>query len=567
MKIDSVVYSAMSLDQYKVALSALRKRHPWLVHPILAPAPGHLAVLEHLLEDLERLVPEKDRKRTSLVCASQGNQTLEVRFELIDDNKTKALAVRQAIVKAQLEAHTLCAVCGAPLSPPERVPPRCEEHHTWRKSLFVSEEGGMDEAGKGQPSMKSTQAKTKTKPSPLGKKAQPSEPKRTWGVGSDLEGDLFEDFDIPEPSEPLPWEGTQGEADALLHDGLVDQCKTQVEEKEANADLHAECPLPKGPWVVFPSSEEVDAVLQGVGYERKKRLDGIVQRIKEVGTDTRALGVLPNDWKAIPDEFEAYFPNFAELADILRRSFALAARGDQRIHWSPVLLVGPAGIGKTEAAKWLAKRLSLPFKVFDMASAQTGSPLGGSEAYWGNAEPGVLFKLLAFENKANPIVLLDELDKAMLGQKQYDPLAPLYTLLEASSAARFQDLCLRELTLDASHINWFMTANNSSLLPDPLLSRMTVLQIEPPNKEQTHKVFQNIYKNVCEEAPWGASFAETLDEDVLAYCGAFPPRQLRKIILQALGEAALAGRNAIRSDDMLKHQPPAKRQGIGFCPS
>ena len=319
--------------------------------------------------------------------------------------------------------------------------------------------------------------------------------------------------------------------------------------------------------MAFPSSVEVDAVLQGVGYERKKRLDGIVQRIKEVGTDTRALGVLPNDWKAIPDEFEAYFPNFAPLADILRRTFALAARGDQRIHWSPVLLVGPAGIGKTEAAKWLAKRLSLPFKVFDMASAQTGSPLGGSEAYWGNAEPGELFKLLAYESKANPIVLLDELDKAMLGQKQYDPLAPLYTLLESSSAGRFQDLCIRELTLDAGHINWFMTANDGSVLPAPLLSRMQVLQVDPPTQAQTQRIIQNIYKKVCEEAPWGASFAETLDEDVLAYCGAFPPRQLRKIILQALGEAALAGRNAIRSEDMLKHQPPAKRQGMGFCPS
>jgi ATP-dependent Lon protease len=553
MNVDSVVYSAMSREQYQSALSTLQKRHPWLVHPILAPAPGHLAVLEHLLQNLEKLLPEKDRKRTALVCVShKGNQTLEARFELKDDNKTKALAVRQAIVKAQLEAHTLCAVCGAHLSPPERVPPRCEEHHTWRKSLFVTEEGGMDEADKSTPSMKSTQA-------------QQPEPKRTWGVGGDPEGDPFEDFDIPEPIDPEPIEGKQDDTDALFQNTLGDLRKRQLEKKGANADLHAKNPLPKGPWVAFPSSEAVDAVLQGVGYERKKRLDGIVQRIKEVGTDTRALGVLPNDWKAIPDEFEAYFPNFAPLAGILRRSFALAARGDQRIHWSPVLLVGPAGIGKTEAAKWLAKRLSLPFKVFDMASAQTGSPLGGSEEYWGNAEPGELFKLLAYESKANPIVLLDELDKAMLGQKQYDPLAPLYTLLESSSAGRFQDLCIRELTLDAGHINWFMTANDGSVLPAPLLSRMQVLQIDPPNQAQTQRIIQNIYKKVCEEAPWGASFAETLDEDVLAYCGAFPPRQLRKIILQALGEAALAGRNAIRSEDMLKHQPPAKRQGIGFC--
>ena len=57
--------------------------------------------------------------------------------------------------------------------------------------------------------------------------------------------------------------------------------------------------------------------------------------------------------------------------------FALHAMGDGRVAWSPILLVGPAGIGKTEAARWLAARLSLPFRVIDMASTQSSSPLAG----------------------------------------------------------------------------------------------------------------------------------------------------------------------------------------------
>jgi ATP-dependent protease Clp, ATPase subunit len=58
------------------------------------------------------------------------------------------------------------------------------------------------------------------------------------------------------------------------------------------------------------------------------------------------------------------------LAEVLHDHFALHAMGDGRVAWSPILLVGPAGIGKTEAARWLAGRLSIPFRVIDMASTQ-----------------------------------------------------------------------------------------------------------------------------------------------------------------------------------------------------
>ena len=68
------------------------------------------------------------------------------------------------------------------------------------------------------------------------------------------------------------------------------------------------------------------------------------------------------------DDFEAAFPNFRELAEVLRDHFALSSLGDRRANWPPVLLVGPAGIGKTEAARWLADWMSLPFRVLDRKS-------------------------------------------------------------------------------------------------------------------------------------------------------------------------------------------------------
>ena len=122
--------------------------------------------------------------------------------------------------------------------------------------------------------------------------------------------------------------------------------------------------------------------------EKFKRAQQIAERIRAAGHERRRLGMLPNEWDVLIEEFTQAFPNFSELAELLHDHFALNAMGDGRVAWSPLLLVGPAGIGKTEAARWLAERLALPFRVFDMASAQSGSPLAGSEAFWSNSEPG-----------------------------------------------------------------------------------------------------------------------------------------------------------------------------------
>jgi len=265
------------------------------------------------------------------------------------------------------------------------------------------------------------------------------------------------------------------------------------------------------------------------------------------------------------DAFEALFPNFSELTELLRRHFALSSLGDGRVKWPSVLLVGEAGIGKTEAARWLAERFGLPFHVFDMAASQTGSPLAGSEIYWSNSDTGDLFKLLAFQRYANPIVLLDELDKVDGNKKQYDPIAALYPLLEQRSAREFRDLSAKELAIDASHVNWLATANDESSLPAPIKSRFTVLHIPTPNAEQTRQIAQNVYQRLRSSAAWGSVFDECLDESPLDALQALPPRELRKTLEKAFGGAAMDGRTKIQAEDLIKSMPRRKApRGIGF---
>ena len=274
--------------------------------------------------------------------------------------------------------------------------------------------------------------------------------------------------------------------------------------------------------------------------------------------DERPLGVLPVDWQATMDRFERDFPNMRELSEVLRDHFALSALGDMRVKWPNVLLVGRPGIGKTEAARFLANAFGLPFETIDMASAQSGSALNGSEAYWSNAKPGRLFELLALGEVANPVVVLDELDKAK-GDHRHDPLAGLYTLLEPRSAKEFKDLCVG-LPMDASHVNWIATANDARGIPYPLLSRMTVLDVKAPSIDQMRTIAQNVHVRTLAEAPWGQHFETELSEDVLDVLSLSEPRALVKRLQQALGAAARDGRRAVAVRDI----PRGDSRAVGF---
>ena len=150
-------------------------------------------------------------------------------------------------------------------------------------------------------------------------------------------------------------------------------------------------------------------------------------------------------------------------------------------------------------AQALANGMNVPFKVMRMENQQASASLTGTAEFWSNSKPGLIFNLLTTENCANPIVVLDEVDKSNVNA-QYNPLNSLYSLLETSSSKVFSDESMPDLTLDASKITWILTANNIDHIPEAILSRVRVFNIPSPSLDQSKSIVSKIYKGMLKDS-------------------------------------------------------------------
>jgi ATP-dependent Lon protease len=280
----------------------------------------------------------------------------------------------------------------------------------------------------------------------------------------------------------------------------------------------------------------------GVGdREEMDRIKKAAKQMREVGP-WRPAAVLGFAWRDHLRAIDQTFPNFHEATDYVRASLALAERRDPhtKVQFDPLLLSGPPGIGKTLYVEELARILAVPLQRVDMASAQNGSRLAGSDEFWSNSRPGLLFDVLAFGahgGYANSIVLLDELEK--VADARYSPTGALYTLLERRTARRFADLSFPAITLDAGHLIFVGTANNPDCIPDPIRSRMRHVEVAVPSAQALRAIASRIYANVARELMLPCQEAS---EAILDRLVTSAPREVLRITREAFGRALAAGR-------------------------
>lgn len=233
------------------------------------------------------------------------------------------------------------------------------------------------------------------------------------------------------------------------------------------------------------------------------------------------------------------FLHFSEVIDHVENHLYLCDKGSGAFYIPPVLIVGGPGIGKTFFLHELARAVNTPFEMIGMEGVTSGFDITGLTEGYSSGAPGRLLTCLVTSPSMNPIVLLDEIDKAG-GDSRYPVVNRLLPLLERYTAQKYKDECL-PLEVDASHIVWFATANDEKALSGPIKSRFDTFNVPAPNAMQKDALTQGVYLRIVESNPWGAHLDKTLSEDVLyALARASTPgaaRDIRRIFTTACSRA------------------------------
>src|SRR6187549_4276359 len=221
---------------------------------------------------------------------------------------------------------------------------------------------------------------------------------------------------------------------------------------------------------------EVEKALTELSPSASEALRTLYEKMMRLGG--QRFTVKPSALPAMERLFTE-LPNFTEVLEDIRKHLALCIDSNDSVELPPMLLLGEPGIGKTHFARKVSQLLGTGFGFVPMSSLTAGWVLSGASSQWKNAKPGKVFDTFLNGEYANPVMVVDEIDKAS-ADGHYDPLGALYELLESDTAARFVDEFV-EVPIDASGAVWFATANDASRIPDPILNRMNVYEIDSPD--------------------------------------------------------------------------------------
>lgn len=161
-----------------------------------------------------------------------------------------------------------------------------------------------------------------------------------------------------------------------------------------------------------------------------------------------------------------------------------------RTHTLPaygILLIGPAGTGKSQIAYAVARILRMSWTTLEMSSINDPEQLTGSSRIYANAKPGLIMEAFANAESSNLLFIINELDKACSGKGNGNPADVLLTLLDNLG---FTDNYI-ECNIPTTGVYPIATANDRDAISAPLMSRFAVIELPDYTIEEKRVIFTN----------------------------------------------------------------------------
>ena len=294
-------------------------------------------------------------------------------------------------------------------------------------------------------------------------------------------------------------------------------------------------------YAVFRSEQAV-AFFKGLGRgdaDDRARLDKIYQELLQRGTTLREIA-RPKSLKPLQTLAQKQ-PHMKEVVNFVMAQINMARHSQKPVRLQPMLLVGEAGVGKTHFAQALAQALSTTIYIQALDSDLTSSVFLGSDRKWGNSQNGVLFETVVLGQHANPIIVLDEIDKSPRSLSYGAAVSSLYSVLEPVSAKGVRDISLM-FEFDASQVTWIATANTARYLDPPLRSRFREFHIMPPTAAECLVLAEEVMRASIQSV--GIKGFKP-DVSLRRHLAHLPARQIFQLTLDAIANAVAADRKEL----------------------